>query len=138
MPRYGTDVDLSKLNIAGNRFLQFGCIGDIISNDTSYLAPGNGKAQKNEVAVRVPVAGRLKNFYVQHREASGKAGRTDIYTIRINSVNTSLTCTLDNQTQGQDTVHEVAVVAGDSVSVMLVSNSAADKSADVTAIVEVV
>jgi hypothetical protein len=42
-------------------------------------------------------------------------------------------CTLDNATSGQDTTHAVPVAQGDAISIKLVSNSASDASADVTA-----
>jgi hypothetical protein len=67
------------------------------------------------------------------RVASGAAGRTDIYTVRVNAADKAITCTLDNATSGEDTTHAVPVAQGDAVSVKLVSNNASDASADVTA-----
>ncbi|MGC9443717.1 MAG: WD40/YVTN/BNR-like repeat-containing protein [Candidatus Methanospirareceae archaeon] len=113
--------------------LQFGCLGAITVNGTSYLAPGNGSTQTNEISVRVPRAGILRNLHVQQRVASGAGGRTDIYTVRVNGADKAITCTLDNATSGEDTVHEVAVAQGDAVSIKLVSNDASDTSADVSA-----
>jgi hypothetical protein len=51
----------------------------------------------------------------------------------VNGADTVITCTLDNATSGEDTMHAVPVVAGDAVSIKLVSNNASDASADVTA-----
>jgi|GEM_PF-907554 len=113
--------------------LQFGCLGAITSNGTSYLAPGNGSTQTNEIKVRVPRAGILKNLHVQQRVASGASGRTDIYTVRVNGADKAITCTLDNATSGEDTTHAVPVAQGDAVSIKLVSNDASDASADVSA-----
>ncbi len=113
--------------------LQFGCLGAITANGTSYLAPGNGSTQTNEIKMRVPRAGILKNLHVQQRVASGAAGRTDIYTVRVNGADKAITCTLDNVTTGEDTTHVVPIAQGDAVSIELVSNDAADASADVSA-----
>jgi len=112
---------------------QFGCLGAITPNGTSYLAPGNGATQTNEIRIRVPRSGILRNLYVWQRVASGAGGRTDIYTVRVNGADKAITCTLDNATTGQDTTHAVPVAAGDAVSIKLVSNNASDTSADVTA-----
>ncbi len=74
------------------------------ANGTSYLAPGNGSTQTNEITVRVPRASILRNLYIQQRVASGAAGRTDIYTVRVNGADKAMTCTLDNATTGEDTL----------------------------------
>lgn len=131
----------SAANFNPNQFdklFQFGCLGAITPNGTSYLAPGNGATQTNEITIRAPRPGILKNFYIQQRVASGAGGRTDIYTVRVNGADTTITCTLDNATQGADTTHEVLVAAGDRISVKLVSNNAADTSADSIATLELV
>ena len=119
-----------------DKLFQFGCLGAITTNSTSYLAPGNGATQANEISMRAPRPGILKNLYIQHRVASGAGGRTDIYTVRVNSADKTITCTLDNATQGSDTTHEVLVAAGDRISIKLVSNNASDASADVVATLE--
>ena len=118
--------------------LQFGCHGAINGAATSYLVPGNGPTEPNEITVRVTRPGILKNLYVQQRVASGAGGRTDIYTVRLNGGNTAITCTLDNATQGSDTTNEVLVAAGDQIGVSLVSNDGADTSEDVVATLELV
>lgn len=119
-----------------DKIFQFGCLGAITANGTSYLAPGNGATQLNEIRVRVSRPGILRNLYVWQRVASGAAGRTDIYTARVNGANTAITCTLDNAVEGADIVNEVLVAAGDQVSISLVSNNVADTSADVAAVIE--
>ena len=131
----------SESNFNPNQFdklFQFGCLGAITPNDTSYLAPGNGTTQTNEITMRAPRPGILKNLYVQQRVASGAGGRTDIYTVRVNGADKTITCTLDNATQGADITHEVLVVAGDRISIKLVSNNANDTSADSTVTLELV
>ena len=119
-----------------DKVFQFGCLGAITANGTSYLAPGNGATQLNEIRVRVPRPGILRNLYGWQRVASGAAGRTDIYTVRVNGANTAITCTLNNATEGADIVNEVVVAAGDQVSISLISNNVADTSADVSAVIE--
>jgi hypothetical protein len=108
-------------------------LGAITANGTSYLAPGNGSTQMDEIKVRVPRAGVLKNLHIHQRIASGAAGRTDIYTVRVNGADKAITCTLDNATTGEDTTHALPVAQGDAVSIKLVSNDASDGSADVAA-----
>ena len=119
-----------------DKVLQFGCLGAITPNGTSYLAPGNGATQLNEIRIRAPRAGILRNLYVWQRVASGAGGRTDIYTVRVDGGNTAITCTLDNVDEGADIANEVLVGAGDSISISLVSNNALDASADVIAVLE--
>jgi len=121
-----------------DKLFQFGCLGAITANGTSYLAPGNGATQTNEIKVRVPRPGILKNLYVWQRVASGAGGRTDIYTVRVNGVDKTITCTLDNATEGSDTTNEVLVAAGDQASIKLVSNNSSDTSEDVVATLELV
>jgi len=119
-----------------DKLFQFGCLGAITANGTSYLAPGNGATQTNEIKARVTRPGILKNLYVWQRVASGTAGYTDIYTVRVNGVDKAITCTFDNALLGSDTSHEVLVAAGDQISIKLVSNNASDTSADVVATLE--
>ena len=119
-----------------DKLFQFGCLGAITPNGTSYLAPGNGATQANEIKARVPRPGILKNLYVWQRVASGLAGRTDIYTVRVNGVDTTITCTLNNAITGSDITHSKLVAAGGQISIKLVSNDAADTSADVVATLE--
>jgi len=120
-----------------DKILQFGCLGAITAGATSYLAPGMGATQANEIKMRVPATGIIKNLYVLQRVSSGAAGRTDIYTVRYGG-DTAITCTLNNTAIGHDTEHEVAVTAGDQVSIKLVSNNGADTSADVVVTLELV
>jgi hypothetical protein len=130
-------------NIPGNAnptlglFVQFGCTGVITPNATTYLVPGNGITNLNELKMPVTRAGILQNLYVSQRVASGTGGFTDIYTVRVNGVNTTITCTLNNATVGSDITHYAVVQAGDLISVSLVSNNIGDTSADVTAMMEI-
>jgi peptidoglycan/xylan/chitin deacetylase (PgdA/CDA1 family) len=132
------DLMGAKFGFSHTQLLEFGVQGAITPNATSYPCPGGGVAAQTATEIRVPIsrAGWLKNLRVRQRVASGAAGRTDIYTVRVNGVDTALTCTLDNATVGSDLVHSAFVSPGDLVSVSLVSNNVADASADVSVTVE--
>lgn len=133
----GTIKPLTSLQ---NAILVFSVQGAITANATSYLLPGGGVAAQsaNELKITVPRAGILRNLYISQRVASGTAGITDVYTVRINGIDKTITCTLDNATTGSDTTHHEAVSIADLVSISLVSNDASDASADVVATLEYV
>ena len=120
-----------------DKTFQFGCLGAITPNVTTYLAPGNGVTQVNEIKVRTTHAGLLNSLFVSQRVASGTAGTTEVYTVRVNGVNTAITCTLNNANLGSDITHSVYVIAGAEISIKVVSNNAVDTSADMTASVEI-
>jgi hypothetical protein len=65
--------------------------------------------------------------------ASGAGGTTEVYTVRVNGVNTAITCTLNNVLIGSDITHSVRVAAGDAISISVTSNNAVDTSADMIA-----
>ena len=119
-----------------DKIFQFGCIDLVNANATSYLFPGAADGYSEEATIRAPHSGTLRNLYIQQRVASGASGRTDIYTVRVNATNTSITCTLDNATQGSDTTHNASISAGDRISIKIVSNNASDTSADIIATLE--
>lgn len=121
-----------------SQLLEFGVQGVITPNATSYPCPGGALAAATANEIKIPVSrgGWLKNLRVRQRVASGAGGRTDIYTVRVNGVDTDLTCTLDNATVGSDLTNHVYKIEGDEVSVKLVSNNVADVSADVSVTVE--
>ena len=110
---------------------QLGVDGVITPNATQYPIPGAGPPAANECGLRVTRGGTVKNLYVCQRVASGGAGWTDIYTARIDGVDTTITCTLDNELDGEDTVNTAAITAGQELSVSLVSNNPGDSSEDV-------
>jgi hypothetical protein len=113
--------------------LQFGCLGAITANGTSYLAPGNGSTQSNELKIRVPRPGSSGTSTYGGASRPVQPTAPISYTVRVNGVDTVITCTLDNATSGQDITHAVPIAQGDAISIKLVSNNAADASADVTA-----
>ena len=91
----------------------------------------------DECGPRVTRGGTLKNMYVCQRVASGGAGWTGVYTARIAGNPTTITVTLDNETDGEDTVNTAAIAAGQDLSVSLVSNNVGDTSEDCFVTIEV-
>ena len=118
--------------------LEFGVQGVITPNVTTYPCPGGGIAASTATEIAVPISrkGILKSLRVKQRVASGLAGRTDVYKVRVNGVDTAITCTLNNALAGDNRVNFVVVNPSDVVSMSLTSNSAADVSADVSATIE--
>ena len=90
---------------------------------TAYLPTGTGATSASETKDyqwMIPVAGTLKTLYVAVTTSSG-SNTGDIFTVRVNGVNTSITCTLiQSATTGNDTTNTAAVVVGDLVSVRCV------------------
>ena len=101
--------------------IQFGVLGALTAGSAQYAPPGNGASQANEVTLRVTRAGILRRLYVHQRVgAQNDKGKTNVYTVRKNSVNTALTCTLTGTTKyGADTSNEVSVAAGDQISLKI-------------------
>lgn len=67
----------------------------------------------------MPVAATLRNFRVL-LNAAQIAGRDVSYTVRVNGVNTAITCTVPGGvTSASDTVNSVVVAAGDVVEVQV-------------------
>lgn len=68
----------------------------------------------------IPTPGKIKNLYVELKDDPGTAPGAYRFTLRKNGVSQALTVTIvaDNKT-GNDTVNEVAVVAGDYVNMMM-------------------
>lgn len=76
----------------------------------------------------VPTSGKLKNLYVKLTTAPG-TGKSRTFTLRKNGEDTALTVTIsDSATEGNDTVHEITMAAGDIVSL----KSSPSSSPDVT------
>jgi hypothetical protein len=133
------DELIGDFRVEHTQLLFYGVQGVITPNATSYPCPGGGVAAQTANEIQIPISRRgwLKNLRVRQRVASGAAGRTDIYTVRVNGVATNITCTLDNALEGSDLTHSAVVNPGDRVGISLVSNNAADTSADVEVSVEV-
>lgn len=106
----------------------FGAPAATVSTSTYYSCPGNfGSGATTEVGYtkifRVPCAGTLKNLYVKTENAPTN---NTVFTVRVNSVDSALTCTVAGATQtASDTTHTVAVSAGDYITFKLVGGTGA-------------
>ncbi len=91
---------------------------EIVSGDTTALYPGYADAVAAEFDVQIvaPRAGTLTNLYARHTNATTSADV--VYTVRVNSVNSDLACTIaGGASAGNNTADEVAVNAGDRISI---------------------
>jgi hypothetical protein len=76
----------------------------------------------------VSKTGTLSNLYVALTTAPG-GGATRVFTVRINGVNTALTCTIAGATTaGNNTGTSVAINAGDQVSVVMTTTGGPSQS----------
>lgn len=77
-------------------------------------------ATEAEVYQIIPTSGKIKNLYVSLSTDPGVAPDAYRFTLRVNGVSSTLTCTVvADDTTGNDTLHEVAVAAGDRVNLMM-------------------
>lgn len=97
----------------------FGANGLPCDGATRYLVPGygDGDAPTTPRDLLAPANGTLSAFRVS---TVGSEVAADIY-VRINGVNSALLVTLDASVDGADLSHEVAVSAGDRISVAAVT-----------------
>lgn len=97
-----------------------------VTNKTYYMTPeylATPVEVEDFVVQRVcPVAGNIKCLRVIAEPAPG-ATETYVITVRINGVDSTLTCTLsDAETTGSDVAHTAAVALGDLLSVSFVGS----------------
>lgn len=91
-----------------------------------FMYPGysSGAAPTNEAVSYfiAPTEWRLRNLYIRHDTTM--TSDTVTYTVRVNGVDTSITCAVaNNTTTNNDTAHTAAVSAGDRVSIKSVQSS---------------
>ena len=95
------------------------------ANATYYLGTSTVAATENVVATPISAPGIIKNMYVSTNTGPGGA-TTYAATLRKNGVDTGLTCSMTSTaTTANDTTHTVTVVAGDLLSVKLVTSAGA-------------
>jgi hypothetical protein len=94
--------------------------------DTRFLDQWNGgnaavAPTTESTPIVAPRAGTLRNLFVRHAAAAGN-GNSVVYTVRINGVDTLLTCTLATGAVGQafDTLHTPVVAVGDRITLKAV------------------
>lgn len=103
-------------------------------NTTGFQVTANATTEVN-VTTLCPRSGTFLNLYV-HSTAPA-AGQTLTNTVRINGVDSSLTCTITGTgTTCNDTTHSVSCVAGDSFSLKTVTSATTGSLASVQAGVE--
>lgn len=105
----------------GSPMLQWGNDGITITTTTRYLTPGygNGNALVTAIQFRVPRAGTIRNLRVHH-SIVGAGTNTVAYTLRKNSANQTLTCSVAaNASDANDMTNSFAVAAGDLLDVVV-------------------
>lgn len=92
------------------------------SNATRYLRPGTGDISNTEIKIRLGAeASVMQNLVLRVAVAPG-AGKSDVFTVRKNGVDTALTVTLsDAETTKSLTNVSVGFASGDDISVKVVS-----------------
>lgn len=97
----------------------------VTGGTTFYMQPNERSGSGTEglkSQIISPVAGKLKDLYVALDAAPG-AGNSLVVTVRINGVDTTITCTIsDTDTTGSDIAHEEALAVGDLVSIKRVAS----------------
>jgi hypothetical protein len=136
-------IDLIHSNANGKGFtatqISFSVVwadpGGVPSNATRYLRPGSATMAIAEIKLNVPRKAVIKKLHV--RAASGPgAGKSDVFTVRKNGVDTGLTVTLsDTNTIVSDDAVSVSFSANDDVSLKLVT-AVASATTDIVCVVE--
>lgn len=89
-----------------------------------YLSPDGMVSTEDDAEIVIPKAGTLKNLYFKPGSGSSYGGYPLYVTVRKNGANTTLTCTATSDAGCNDTTHEVAVAAGDEITIQLDSGAA--------------
>ena len=90
---------------------------DAAATEYTYLENGNGNWEATEAYQIIPTNGTLKKLYVELESAPG-AGKSYVFTLRINGANGIITCTVsDTNITANDLVNTIAVSAGDTVGI---------------------
>jgi hypothetical protein len=125
--------DIDGSGVSAKSLLVFGS-GAADAGATDYMVPGSGTAGATELKVPVPRAGTLRNLFVKGVTAPG-AMHSDVFTVRVNGMDTGLTCTVSGTaTTANDSLDSVSVAAGDQVSLKIVqgaSSAGADYQASI-------
>lgn len=103
----------------------FNTAGDTIAGGTTaYIGVGGYNTTESLARYKIPCSGVLRNMYAAANGGAG-AGKNFVYTLRVNTADTALTCTTADTTPGSDTTHSVSVTAGDYVCVKVVTDAGA-------------
>ncbi|NJO18686.1 MAG: hypothetical protein HC877_24060 [Thioploca sp.] len=116
---HGTLMDPSWEEIADGGMILFGASSVAATTTTRYLIPGVASTLAPTVAVSMaaPRDGTLKNLFIRHNISAGN-GNNIVYTVRINSVASSLSVTLASTgNQSSDIVNQINVNQGDLIDI---------------------
>jgi len=112
----------------GNTILMGGTAGNNLATDgsTEFL-PLHGQAPTDttefDVETLSPLAGTVKNLFIRINSTPG-AGNSYVFTVRKNSTNQSLTCTIaDTDLTCNDTSNSFTIAAADAIALQVVSVS---------------
>lgn len=106
-------------SISGGAIVTFTAAGLTSTTTTRYLLAGGGviTAPTVPVAMDIPRGGILKNLRIVHNVPAGN-GSDIVYTVRINSIATSVSATLaSTDGSGSDITNSAAVSAGDTIDI---------------------
>lgn len=115
---------LEAIRSAVAGIFQFGNSSTPNGAGTTYLRPSylHAVTDGTEISLRAPAAGVIKALYVQAASAPSGGGLT--FTVRVNGVDTSISCVMAAAaTQAADSSHSYAVSAGDKISIKVVSTA---------------
>lgn len=105
--------------------------GSVGSSTTiRYLYPGYSDrfAEVNEIGLRSPTTGILKNLYIAQNDPKGN-GNNITYTVRVAGVDSAIVAVVPSTTiNGSDTTNSVAVSEGDLVSIKVTKASGVGQS----------
>jgi hypothetical protein len=94
-----------------------------LPSGTNFMRPGTYNSTSTEAKIRIPTHCNIKTLNIHARVSPG-TGKTDVFTVRKNGVDTALTASLtDGQTWAIDNDHSVEFMAGDDLSVKVVKQS---------------
>jgi hypothetical protein len=94
-----------------------------LPSGTNFMRPGTYNSTSAEAKIRIPTHCNIKTLNVRARVSPG-TGKTDVFTVRKNGVDTALTVSLtDGQVWAIDNDHSVEFMAGDDLSVKVVKQS---------------
>ena len=122
--RYATWTSMFEGDTAKESLIMGGSISSLSSTSTEYAqvmgAHTGYTTNENNFRQVVPTAGTIKNLYVKLTADPGTSPDAYRFTLRKGGASQTLTVTITaDNTTGNDTVHEVAVVAGDILTLMI-------------------
>lgn len=132
-------ADKTKIDNPPTDTLFWGNTGIGTSTTARFLTPGHdpNTALTTAIQFRVPRVGVLKQLRV-HSNTAGTGAATLTFTVRKNSVATTITCSYSNTAQdGSDVTNSISVAAGDLIDITITKSTTLSSSpAEVMATLE--